>query len=588
LPLSDRDPLATVRAYHDQTKHHVNRYARSLGYLDWATQPDPFRRFTGSEIVDLVDPFARARGARPPGEGDRTWGEAGFDDLFVRQRASRLNPGLPAVSVFLRYSLGLSAWKQAGASRWALRVNPSSGNLHPTEGYVILGPEVAGPAGVFHYAPDTHALERRATIAPEAWPAEAAGLPAGTFLAALSAIHWREAWKYGERAFRYCQHDTGHAVAAMRYAAALIGWDLRVVGGWTSASLAALMGLDRADDFAGAESEEPACLMLVAPGPLPARARVDTRLADGARDGRWTGRANQLSADHVPWEWINAAAEASRVVEAMSAAVRGGKNVHDPSQATRGGAMVGNLAIVPAESSSAPTPVLVRPAPIADPSAGALLLQRRSAQNMDGESSVDLARFLVMMRRLLPDAGVPFDALATEPRVHLALFVHRVRGLDPGIYALVRSARGLDVLRESMQPDFLWVRPAAVPDDVPLFLLAPLDARRIARQLSCAQDIAADGFFSLGMLAQFDAALDEGGAPRYRELFWEAGAIGQALYLEAEAAGARGTGIGCYFDDGVHELLGIADHRLQSLYHFTVGIPVDDPRLSSHPAYPWE
>jgi len=552
LPLSDRDPLATVRAYHDQTKHHVNRYARSLGYLDWATQPDPFRRFTGSEIVDLVDPFARARGARPPGEGDRSWGEAGFDDLFVRQRASRLNPGLPAVSVFLRYSLGLSAWKQAGASRWALRVNPSSGNLHPTEGYVILGPEVAGPAGVFHYAPDTHALERRATIAPEAWPAEAAGLPAGTFLAAL------------------------------------IGWDLRVVGGWTSASLAALMGLDRADDFAGAESEEPACLMLVSPGHLPARARMDTRLADGARDGRWTGRANQLSADRVPWEWIDAAAEASRVVEAVSAADRGGENVHDPSQATRGGAMVGNLAIVPADRSSAPTPVVVRPAPIAAPSAGALLLQRRSAQNMDGESSLDLARFLVMMRRLLPDAGVPFDALATEPRVHLALFVHRVRGLEPGIYALVRSGRGLDVLQESMQPDFLWVRPAAVPDDLPLFLLAPLDARRSARQLSCAQDIAADGFFSLGMLAQFDAALDEGGAPRYRELFWEAGAIGQALYLEAEAAGARGTGIGCYFDDGVHELLGIADHRLQSLYHFTVGIPVDDPRLSSHPAYPWE
>jgi len=132
------------------------------------------------------------------------------------------------------------------------------------------------------------------------------------------------------------------------------------------------------------------------------------------------------------------------------------------------------------------------------------------------------------------------------------------------------------------------VRPAAVPDDLPLFLLAPVDCRRIAGLLSCGQDIASDGFFSLGMLAEFDAGLDQGGAPRYRELFWEAGAIGHALYLEAEAAGARGTGIGCYLDDGVHDVLGIADHRLQSLYHFTVGIPVNDPRLSSHPAYPWE
>jgi hypothetical protein len=84
------------------------------------------------------------------------------------------------------------------------------------------------------------------------------------------------------------------------------------------------------------------------------------------------------------------------------------------------------------------------------------------------------------------------------------------------------------------------------------------------------------------------AALAEGGPAAYRRLFWEAGAIGQALYLEAEAAGLRGTGIGCCFDDGVHQVLGITGHALQSLYHFTVGGPVDDPRLSTLPGYPWD
>jgi hypothetical protein len=315
---------------------------------------------------------------------------------------------------------------------------------------------------------------------------------------------------------------------------------------------------------------------------------VDTRLADAARDGRWTGRASQLSQARVPWDWIDAAADASRVVESVGAADGGGEDVPGSSQATRGGPIGGKLVPVSAESGDASSSVVGRPSPIAAPPAGKLLLQRRSAQKLDGESSIDLDRFVIMMRRLLPDAGVPFDALATEPRVHLALFVHRVAGLEPGIYALVRTRRGIDILRESMRADFLWLRPAVVPDDLPLFLLAPVDCGRIARQLSCGQDIASDGFFSLGMLAEFDAALEEGGAPRYRDLFWETGAIGQALYLEAEAAGARGTGIGCFFDDGVHELLGITDHRLQSLYHFTVGIPVDDPRLSSHPAYPWE
>ena len=62
--------------------------------------------------------------------------------------------------------------------------------------------------------------------------------------------------------------------------------------------------------------------------------------------------------------------------------------------------------------------------------------------------------------------------------------------------------------------------------------------------------------------------------------------IGQMLYLEAEAAGVRGTGIGCFFDDAMHEVLGISDHSWQSLYHFTVGGAVEDSRLQTAPAYP--
>ena len=61
--------------------------------------------------------------------------------------------------------------------------------------------------------------------------------------------------------------------------------------------------------------------------------------------------------------------------------------------------------------------------------------------------------------------------------------------------------------------------------------------------------------------------------------------IGQVLYLEAEAIGLRGTGIGCFFDDGVHEMLGLPGKALQSLYHFTVGLPLNDARLVSLPPY---
>jgi hypothetical protein len=48
-----------ARDYHEATKHHFQGFARSLGYLDWATQPAPFRRFAGAPVIAL--PRAPAR-----------------------------------------------------------------------------------------------------------------------------------------------------------------------------------------------------------------------------------------------------------------------------------------------------------------------------------------------------------------------------------------------------------------------------------------------------------------------------------------------------------------------------------------------
>ena len=47
-------------------------------------------------------------------------------------------------------------------------------------------------------------------------------------------------WKYGIRAFRYCQHDVGHAIGALRFAAALLGWRLELLPEWSDAQIAAL------------------------------------------------------------------------------------------------------------------------------------------------------------------------------------------------------------------------------------------------------------------------------------------------------------------------------------------------------------
>jgi nitroreductase len=103
-------------------------------------------------------------------------------------------------------------------------------------------------------------------------------------------------------------------------------------------------------------------------------------------------------------------------------------------------------------------------------------------------------------------------------------------------------------------------------------------------EVSCHQEIAGDSAFAVAMVARFKERIASAAAA-YRRLYWECGMIGQVLYLEAEARGLRGTGIGCFFDDPVHELLGIKNLSNQSLYHFTVGHPIEDTRLATLPAY---
>ena len=193
-----------------------------------------------------------------------------------------------------------------------------------------------------------------------------------------------------------------------------------------------------------------------------------------------------------------------------------------------------------------------------------------------------------MLSRVMPGPGAPWDAVWWPPCIHLALFVHRVEGVVPGLYVLARAASVVPRLKAAFHREFAWT---PVAGDFPLWLLQAGDYRTRSQRVSCDQNIAADGFFSLGMIADFDAGLDAHGPSFYRHLFWESGIVGQVLYLEAEAAGARATGIGCFYDDAVHDLLGPGmkvGHAFQSLYHFTVGMPVEDARLTTEPGYPWE
>ncbi|MBL4687387.1 MAG: hypothetical protein JKY37_22515, partial [Nannocystaceae bacterium] len=151
-PWEETRARAEVLGYHQSTKHNFARYARGPRGLDWATQPDPFLRFEGAKCLPLDH--------IPRGEDPQ------YEAAFVEGNIPPADLNRASVSQLFGDSLALSAWKQAGTTSWPLRINPSSGNLHPTEGYLVCGPieGLCSSPMVAHYAPREHALERRTSF----------------------------------------------------------------------------------------------------------------------------------------------------------------------------------------------------------------------------------------------------------------------------------------------------------------------------------------------------------------------------------------------------------------------------------------
>jgi SagB-type dehydrogenase family enzyme len=494
------DAATIILDYHERTKHRLDRYATGPGALDWDAQPDPFRRWGGTTVAPLPREF--------------TLPEAGCTAALT----------LETLSILLRHAVAITAWKQYGPSRWSLRAHPSSGNLHPTETYIFARGIEGLADGLYHYQASDHSLELRASSIL------LSGEGASLHLA-FTSIPWREAWKYGERAFRYCQIDMGHVLAAVACSAGLLGWQPSLLG-MDSDTLDAHLGLDRVDDFAGVEHEEGEVMLALFGEAEPP---VFTE---------WHGRPSLLDPKPMyEWPVIEAASQASRDSRKYS---------------SFGPSLPGGLGYTPE-----------------------ILLQRRSAQAFDGRSVMPRPIFRNLLAAMLPDGSPAARLWPLAARVHPVLFVHRVDEMAPGLYILPRSEAGLSGLGEAMRQEFAWT-PADTA--LPLYQLVAARAERTARTVSCHQDIASQCAVAFMLVAEFAAPIADNPAA-WRHLHWEAGLIGHALTLAAEAEGWRGTGIGCFFDDSDHELLGLKDYRYQVIYHFAVGIPFDDVRLLILPAY---
>jgi SagB-type dehydrogenase family enzyme len=422
----------------------------------------------------------------------------------------------------LFYSASISASKLVPSTgyRYALRVNPSSGNLHPTEFHFVTRGLKDWPDGLYHYRPSSHMAEQRALGDLESkFVGSSAPI---TFI--LTSIAWREAWKYRNRAYRYCLHDIGHAWQALALAARAIGCEAFAVGQFPDDDVAHFSRFY--------EDEWPMLILELRGGAVPLRA---TSLLDetapvrepNSREIVWYGgQANQLSKETSVYTQIEEIHEATKLSSS------------GPVEAAPIGA--GNIQLPPPASSTRPFGEVVR--------------KRRSALDfVGGLQSMSLAE----LSAILAAASQPlFADFATARFIQLYLYVHRVDGLEPGIYRH-------------------W------PESAELEQLARGDQRVAAAGLSLGQDLAGNACVAFSMIGDLDRATRAYGERGYRYVHFEAGAIGHRLYLAAEALGLRATGIGAFYDEEVHRYLHLTPAQGRVVYHFAIGYAVPDYRLSA-------
>ena len=452
--------------------------------LDWANMPDPFRSYAGAPRIDLP--------ADPPSPE-----VAALEVLLGKMGTTRAGNGVDFFSQLFFHAAAISAWKKAGGYEYALRVNPSSGNLHPTEFHFITRGVRDWPDGIYHYLPASHMVEQRALGQFQVGSA----VPSSAVTFVLTSIAWREAWKYQSRAYRYCLHDIGHAWQSLTLGARAMGCESSATGQFADEEVARLLRFG--------EDEWPMLIVTLRGDSIPLGG------ADLSEAIWFSGSANQLSQETIRYPLIENIHAATKVMVARDAKTE------------------------PATESLAALPSTL--------SFGEVSRRRRSALDfIGGEPALSLAQLTTLLQ------------CATQPpveHVQLYVYVHRVDGLQAGVYRYNAADGGLELLKSG-------------------------DQRVAAAGLSLGQDLAGNSCVTFSMIADLARATAEYGDRGYRYVHFEAGAIGQRLYLAAEALGLRATGIGAFFDNQVHGYLGLTGDERQVVYHFAIGYPVADHRLA--------
>ncbi|MBI2206145.1 MAG: SagB/ThcOx family dehydrogenase [Candidatus Rokubacteria bacterium] len=465
--------MRVARAFHDETAHSPYSIRTSGHALEWDIKPFPFKVYADLEPIALPRDFpAIPTDALPALTGPR-------------DGAARLD--LPTLASLLYHSAGVTKKKTyPGGVDVLFRAAPSTGALYQTEVYVAAG-DVAGlDAGLYHFCPGDFALRRlRSGDVRGALAAAAADdtLARRAATVVLSAIYWRNTWKYQARGYRHLFWDSGTMLANLEAAGRALGLGPRIVTGFVDDAVNGLLGLD---------VDHEAALELVPLGAETAAA------LSAPTDPAIDHRVVPLSSSSVDYPRLREIHIASTLRSATD--VSAWRRRPPPAPREPGHAL--------------------RPLVAARDTCGRTLgdtIQRRGSTRAFSDApltEIELATTLWTATR-------PVTLDAASGLVDTYLIVNAVTGVDGGAYAYWPDAHALESIRAGAFRDrsaWLCLEQALAGDAAAvLFFVAPLD----------------------GVLAAY-------GNRGYRLVNLEAGIIGGRAYLAAYGQGFGASGLTFY------------------------------------------
>ncbi|MBI3637887.1 MAG: SagB/ThcOx family dehydrogenase [Candidatus Rokubacteria bacterium] len=471
---------SVARRFHDHTAHTPASVRTSGHMLDWDIKPFPFKVYPDVPAMPLprdVEPVApdtlAVLGGAAAGEGALT---------------------LERLAAVLYYTAGVTRQKTyPGGGDVLFRAAASTGALYQTEVYVAAGDVSGLPPGLYHFCPGDFTLRRLRAGDVRAALAAAAADPGVRTRAAtlvLSAIYWRNTWKYQARGYRHLFWDSGTMLANLLAVGDALALRPRLITGFVDADVNALLGLDTMHE---------AALELVMIG-----ANGDAGAGTGAAPAREPVPSNvtvPLSSSEVDYPALREIHQASMLGTADEVVRWRPGSVQRPDD-PRGS-------------------VIRLPAPRATAGRGlGETIQHRGSSRRFGRAALALEELATALAAAARAVDVDVD---WRDLVDVYLIVNAVDGVPSGAYRY-------------------W------PDEHGLELLAAGDFRNDSGYLCLEQGLGADAAAVLYFLSPLDAVLAAFGDRGYRLANLAAGLAGGRAYLAAYAQRFGASGL-TFYDD---------------------------------------